>query len=133
MALGATDMILGFLGWQLYKAWKKGNGKKTQPPWPQEQPIAPGLAKDPTAPIPPGVTLTPEQETAYQKKKLDAEVAAAKKKAAGDKKAQADIAAREKAAKKALRDRELDIAEARARAAGDTAKADAIAMQRAQG
>lgn len=132
MALGATDMILGFLGWQLYKAWKKGGGK-TKPPWPQEQPVAPGLSKDPTAPIPPGVTLTPEQETAYQKKKLDAEVAAAKKKAAGDKKAQADIAAREKAAKKALRDRELDIAEARARAAGDTAKADAIAMQRAQG
>jgi hypothetical protein len=129
MALGATDMILGFLGWQLYKAWK--GGKKTAPPWPQEG-GKPG-SKDPTAPIPPGVTLTPEQETAYQKKKLDAEVAAAKKKAGKDKAAQADIAAREKAAKKALRDRELDIAEARARAAGDNAKADAIAMQRAQG
>lgn len=132
MALGATDMILGFLGWQLYKQWK--GGKKVKPPWPQEgTKPAPGLSKDPTAPIPPGVTLTPEQETAYQKKKLDAEVAAAKKKAGKDKAAQADIAAREKAAKKALRDRELDIAEARARAAGDNAKADAIAMQRAQG
>lgn len=130
MALGMTDAILGWFAYKLYQGWK-GKGAAKQPPWPKEQ--VPGAPKDATAPIPPGVTMTPEQEVAYQKKKLDAEVAAAKKKAAGDKKAQADIAAREKAAKKALRDKELDIAEARARQAGDKAKADAIAMQRAQG
>lgn len=113
MALGATDAILAGLAYLAYK-WGSKRGSGGLPPakkqkWPQDgKPAKPPLSTEDKASI-----QDNEARHAAETNKFEAQLSEAKAKAAGDKQAQADIARREAARRKALADWKADIERAK--------------------